>query len=315
MTDPTACPSDAPSAEDELRAQLERGDAVARSIVPILRHLLAAEDSGLFSDEIVARVRGMVSDIAGQLIGEPDDEKSPDESLSVLTDMLADNAALLTHLHALALEWQLTERLHARLSLDAVLSPLMQALVASAEPATSALAMQVLAAQARFCQTQRRMQLQLAELPGDLLHAVLVSARTFAGIEPEADARAAEREASIRQGYDEGSTRLAMLSRLVADLGTGATAALSIEHAGAGLFLSALAAGSGLDRDAAVLATHETQRARLALALRRAGLKAPGVNEQLLAFHSDLGVPESVMRIGAEDAAVLLGESGSGWRT
>ena len=311
MIDASVHRSDPLSVEDDLRAQLARGDAVAGSVTPILRHLLAVEDNTLFSEEIVARVRGMLADLAGQLIGKPEETGADEHRIAILAALLAQNTPLLTHAHALALEWRLTERLHARLSLDTVLSPLMQSLIASPEAATSALAMTVLAAQARFCQSQRRMQLPLTELPADLLHVALVSLRGFAGSEPATDTLAAGRETEIRQEYDEGATRLAMLSRLVAELDGGAIVAIRVPHAGCALFLSALATGAGLDRDAMVLATHETQRARLALALRRAGLETPVLEEQLLSIDPDLSVPDGIARISIHDAGVLLSESGA----
>jgi hypothetical protein len=50
--------------------------------------------------------------------------------------------------------------------------------------------MNLLAAQARFGQAQRRMRLPLAELPGDLLHGALIAMRHVVGTESTADARA-----------------------------------------------------------------------------------------------------------------------------
>jgi hypothetical protein len=58
-----------------------------------------------------------------------------------------------------------------------VLSPLVQELVAAKEGDMAALAMTVLAAQARFMQHHRRMELPLGELPGDLFHKALVLLR------------------------------------------------------------------------------------------------------------------------------------------
>ena len=63
MTEQTA-----ESVEQVLRDELVRGDAVIASARPVLRHLLASEDSALFSDEMIARVRGMVLDVAQQLL-------------------------------------------------------------------------------------------------------------------------------------------------------------------------------------------------------------------------------------------------------
>ena len=76
-------------------------------------------------------------------------------------------------------------------------------------------------------------------------------------------------------------------------------------------FVSALALASGQDRDMAVLATNEGQLARLALALRAAGLKPAGVEEQFLALHPDVALPEGFETLGADRAAALLAQSGA----
>ena len=153
------------TAESILRDDLASGDAMLETVAPILRHLLANEDASVFSDEILARVRGILSGIADELLtaltpaGAGDDPPKPDRQVAdLLVAALVGNTALLTHVHALALEWQLTERLQARLSLDPVLSPLLQNLIAAPDADTARVAMNLLAAQARFGQSMRRMR-------------------------------------------------------------------------------------------------------------------------------------------------------------
>lgn len=299
--------------ESVMRDELARGDAMAESVLPILRHLIAAEDSSVFSDEILARVRGVLSDLASALLdalaaagGDADKGRSRPEELAVLTEAFVDNPQLLTHVHALALEWQLTEKLQARLALDPVVSPLLQTMIASAEPATQALAMTFLASQARWCQAQRRMRLPLAELPGDLFHAVLMTVRTLAGESGEVAQQVLMAETQLRQGYDESANRLGLAARLMLNLGGGAHSALSVSHAGVALFLTALALGSGQARDTVVLSTHEAQLARLALALRAAGLKPAAIEQQFLTLHPDVVLPPGFERIGPDGAAALL---------
>lgn len=298
--------------EFRLRDALERGDAVLATAAPVLRHLLASDENGLFADAVVARVRGMAGDVARQLFGHlaVAGEAEGDELLAGLTMAITENPAFLGHIHALALEWQLTELLQARLALDPVLSPLLQALIGSADPATAELAMKFLAAQARFGQAQRRMRLPLAELPGDLLHGALLAMRTIAGVTPETEARAAAAEASIRSVYDEGRSRLGLVSRLVMGMGAGAVAALSLDHAGAAIFLSALAAASGQDRDLTILATSETQRARFTLALCAAGLKPAAIEEQLMTLDPDAVLPAGLDRLSRDRAAAILAMAG-----
>lgn len=309
-------PAEATAADIEegaLRANLARGDAMLGVVAPVLRHLLVHEDNGMLSEEIVARVRGMIADLAGALLGRlaAPDEAVPgplhsEADIAALVAIFAADAALLRHVHALALEWQLTERLQARMALDPVLSPLLQALLASPDPAMASLAMHGLAAQARFGQSQRRMQLSPGELPADLLHGVLLALRNFAAARPGGQQRAAAAEMAIRAEYDESRSRIALLSRLVTGLGPGAVAALTVGHAGAAIFLTALAAASGQDREQAVLATGEGQGARLALALRAAGLKPEAIGEQLFALHPDASPLPGFDRIAPDRAAALI---------
>mgnify|MGYP007030461497 CR=1 FL=1 len=305
----------ADSVETVLREELAHGDAMLGTIEPILRHLVASDDHSVFGDEIIARVRGMIADLAGQLLDEVAKaqgneavaQKAPEQA-EALSLALAGAPNMLTHVHALALEWQLTERLQARHSLDPVLSPLLQALIASTEPNVAGLAMNMLASQARFCQSQRRMKLPLGELPADLMHFALQSLRSVATNVPAETVAGAE--AAIRGRYDESCSRIGLISRLVVGMGAGAIAALSITHAGSAIFLSALALASGQPRELAVLSTNESQLARLALALRAAGVKSQGVEELFLSLHPDVALPDGFERLGADRAAAILAVSG-----
>lgn len=302
-----------PSAEDLLRDELSQGDVQIGTYAPILRHLLASDEHSVFSDEIIARVRGMMADMARQLLdemgasGEDDGVRNHDPvAVAALVSRFVGHQGLLTHCHALALEWQLTQALQGRLALDPVLSPLMQALIASSETLTATQAMALLASQARFAQNQRRMQLPLSELPGDLLYAVLVALRSYGGEDPQRVESCAKAESAIRSKFDEGRSRLGLIARLLGAMGGGATAALSVSHAGAAMFVSALAMATGQDRDMAIMATSEGQFARLALSLRAAGLKPQGVEEQFMALFPDVTLPENFDQLGSDRAAALL---------
>lgn len=307
-----------PTAEVEavLRDELARGDALAGTIGPILRHMLANDEHSLFGEEIMARVRGMVADVASQLLdaqgqaaGQADDRDHPREAIEALAAEFVAHPGFLAHVHALALEWQLTERLQARLALDPVLSPLLQALIASPDAPVATGGMAFLAAQARFIQAQRRMQLPLTELPGDLLHTALLGLRSHAGDGDEAQAHASEAERAIRAQFDEGLSRLGLIARTVTGMGSGASAALNLTHAGVAIFATALALASGQDRDMAILATGEGQLARLALALRASGLKPEAVAEQVFVIHPEASLPEGFDQIGPDRAAALLAQS------
>ena len=297
-----------------LADELAVSDAAMANTQPILRHLLGNEDHALFSDRIVAAVRAQLRDIAFQLVvavetaaGNAEGRAIAEETCDPLASAFAAHPIMLGHAHALALEATLAERLSARLGLDPVLSPLVQALIASSDPNTSATAMSLLAAQARFGQSQRRGELPLGELPGDLLHAALIVMRTWIGDEDAArDRHAAAAERAIRERFDEAGSRLGLLQRLVAGMGGGAIAALDLTHGGVALFVTALAMGSGHERDAAVLALSDGQLPRLALALLACGLKPAAVEAQFLALHPDVTLPEGFESLRPDRAAALL---------
>ena len=301
-----------------LRDELANGDSLIATIAPILRHLLANDEHSVFSDEIIARVRGMMADVARQILtelaiasGNPDERDHSPEQISALIESLIGHGGFLAHVHALALEWQLTERMQARLALDPVLAPLLQALIASSDAAVASSAMALLASQARFATSQRRMQLPLSELPGDLLHAALLALRGHVGEIASVQAALAQAEQAIRGRFDENRSRLGLISRIVIGMGGGATAALAITHAGVGIFVSALALASGQDRDMAVLATNEGQLARLALALRASGLKPQMIEEQFVSLHPEVALPPGFEQLGSDQAAALLARSAS----
>lgn len=298
--------------EQILRDELARGDAMAGTILPILRHLITNDDNSVFSDEIIARIRGMMTDIANQLLdalsraaggrAEPDKAKRRDAVFQALID----NPLLLGHVHALALEAQLGMRLQVRLSLDPVVPPLLQSLIASHDAETQALAMQVLAAQARFGQAQRRMSLSLAELPGDEFHAALIAFRSAMGPDLETSDRVAVAERELRYNYDEANSRIGLLSRLLHLMGNGAGSALSVTQAGAALFVTALGLLAGQRRDTAILATHESQLSRLALLLRSAGLQPAGIEEQFFALHPQVTLPPGFETLDSGGATAIL---------
>lgn len=309
MIDNAVHPADAQTVEALLRAELARGDALAQSVQPVLRHLLAAQDGALFSDEVLARVRGMLGDLARGLLeigGGPAPTAPSSEDCEVLVHAFMDHRGLLGHVHALALEWHLTDRLQERLALDPVVSPLLQSLVSSEHEATQALAMTWLASQARWCQMQRRMGLPFTELPGELLYAALQAVRAALSGVPGAALRIAAVEAAVRARYEEGTSRLGLATRLIVALGRGGGTALMVSYGGLALFLSALAQRSGVGRDVLALSTHEAQAARLALALRAAGLASDEVRRQMLVFHPAQGLPESFDQIGPDMAASIL---------
>lgn len=288
-----------------LRGGLVREVRALASVVPVLRHLLGAEAQSLVSDAILARVRGMIHDCGAQLVaaqaGRHPATVAADEhsaARDALAESLMDDESLLAHCHSLAVEGLIADRLQQRHGFDPVLSPLLQELIASEDPAVASLGMAALAAQSRFVQGQRRMELPLLELPAELFHRLL--ARVQTGADDSAGL------ARLQAGYDEGNSRLGLLARLVAAMRRGALAALGLEHAGIALFATALAGETRIRRGAVVLACHESQGVRLALLLRAAGLVPAAIERQLLLVDPAARLPRALGALSADQAATLL---------
>ena len=126
MIEPTTGPSSTatPRADPQwpegeaLRLALAQGDQALGRIGPILGHLLSTRDQSLFSDELVARIRAMLTHLAWQILriqAEATGVKGREEFAAAhgeaLSEQLFDTPALVAHCHALALEWQLIARL------------------------------------------------------------------------------------------------------------------------------------------------------------------------------------------------------------
>jgi hypothetical protein len=271
--------------------------------------MLSGEGHTLVSEAVVARVRGMLADLARQLLqaesGEDGRAGPPSgEAIDRLAAHLAEDHVVLGHSYALAMEGHLTERLEQRSSIDPVLSPLLQELIGSDDPSVAELAMATLAAQSRFVQSQRRMDMPLAELPAELFLSVLERwQRDPAQGMREVPVEAAKR---LKQSYDEGASRVGLLARLVSAMRGGAIAALELDHAGLALFASGLASLASQPRDTAVIACHESQAARLALAFRAIGLDADAIERQFMLLEPELRVPRTIADIASDRARAIL---------
>ena len=307
-------PADDPL-EHALRAELALGDRVISAARPILRQLIANDDHSLFSDEVIACIRGMMLHCARQLLravanvlveqaNQPaGSEAFVENNLSSLAAPLLADTAFLIHAHTLVLEAQLAERLLQRSGIDPVLSPLLQDLAASSDAAAAAQAMHVLAAQARFIQHQRRMEWPLNEMPGDLFHNAMLALQATGVASPDV-LSAAQRQ--LRNDYDENRRRVAQITRLIMGMDRQAVRALALDHAGLGIFVTALAMASEQDRELAVMALCENQFARLALSLRAAGLEQHEVQKQFVYLHPEIDLPPGFAALPADRAARLL---------
>mgnify|MGYP000035223023 CR=1 FL=1 len=290
-----------------LHAALARGDELIARSGPALHRILAVEDRSLLSEAVVAQVSGMLADLADQLVAARGASIEPVAAREAVAARLLLVDALRTHCQALALEWRLAVKLEAELAIDPVLSPLIQALVADADPNVGAVAMAVLAAQARFAQSQRRMQLPLGELPAELFHAALLAAREAVAAAGQDDA--ARAEARLRAGYEEGAGRLALLARLVATAGGIPTPMPTLEDGGVALWLSTLAARSGEDRERTACAAADPLLGRLLLTLRAAGVAPAEAERQALRTQPDAVLPRGLQDIGTREAAQWLAEA------
>lgn len=302
-------------AGDALRQELARGDVALSGVAPVLSHLLASPGQALVSEDVLARMRGMLGDLARQVIAahaEFEEKGSPTRAgmQSDLATRLASSSIVVSQCYAIAMESQLGDRLEQSGSIDQVLTPLLQELIASPDESTAELAMATMSAQARFVQAQRRMDMPLGELPSELFLEVLALGRKVcAASEPEAYDKA---EQVLRAAYDESVSRLGLLTRLVGGLSGAIRAALDLEHAGLALFATALARTSRQARELAILSCHERQVVRLALGLRSGGLKPEEVSRQFVVIHRDLVVPEGVEAIAPEEAVALLKGAAAG---
>ncbi|MFL0356519.1 hypothetical protein ACI5KX_08550 [Erythrobacter sp. GH1-10] len=293
-----------------LKDELARSDRALHGVPSVLTHLLASAGHSLVSDAIVARLRGMHSSLAVQLLNAKSGTSggSPDSrDIDRLADHLAGDSVVLSYCYALAMEGHLAERLEQRCSLDPILSPLLQELIASPDAATGELGMGALAAQSRFIQSQRRMELPLAELPAELFHAVLKRWEVHERGDPEL----ASAIKALKARYDEGASRVGLLARLVSSMRGGAIAALELEHAGLALFVAALSTLGKQPRELAILACHEQQAARLALSLRAAGLEQAAIERQFLLLEPTERLPGDIGEISPKRAAALLKNASS----
>ena len=294
-----------------LKDDLARGDRALLSVAPVVSHLLDNSGPALVTDAIIACLRGMLEDIAVQILQAVDPQNAQKNAsalqVDTLVEGLSDNNGLLDHLYALALEGTLTARLDRQLGIDPVLSPLLQELIASDHAAIAELAMKALAAQSRFVQGQRRMGLGLGELPAELFLSPLNSAQNNPAVTAIEGSDVAFE--TLRKRYDEGAGRLALFARLVLSMRGGAVAALDLEHAGLALFTSALAGLTRQSRDVAMFSCHERQTARLALSLRAAGLDQAAIKNQFVMFGPVERLHAAIAEIAPERAQEMLSAS------
>lgn len=304
---------DSQAFETLLKNDLAYADQVIAHTGPILRHLLRNDDRLIFSDEVISRVRGMLTDIVrqmvqalGQVAGHSDGAAWASKTSSDLVDFLSSDQALLHHLHMLAVEWQLAEKLQGRLGIDPVLTPLLQDMIAAQDHDLAARGTNLLAAQARFGQAIRRMQLPLAELPCDLHDTILMTMHRYVADDPAAIVAAELADAALRNVKSNAASRLDLLAYVTSAAGTKANGTLSLQNAGVAVFVTALGLYAGLPRETAVMCTTESQVPRLKLSLIAAGLDRGALIDTFAMLHPDLTLPEGIVQMEPHRASALL---------
>ncbi len=235
--------------------ELSRQDAILGRAAPVMSHLLTSGEQTILSDEIVARTRGMLVGLAQQVLGREDAYLKP-EDLARYRDLfvaqLCESRSIVEYCHALAAEWQVIKSLQSDHSLDPVLPPLFQQIIASSDSTLAGVGMQLLTAQSRFVRQQQRMAVSLDDLPPSLLDRLLKLGRNVdTGQNVEAYARL---ERAIREKYDESLSRPALLLRALRMMPDSLRdAAFAPLDSGLSLFLTNLAVTSGQDREAMTL--------------------------------------------------------------
>lgn len=299
-------------AETVLRDELARADRALAGAAPVLEHLLAGAGRSLLSDALVARVQGMLNDLASQfamrLQALRDPEVAADmDGVEELARLLASDSAILKHLHAAAIEGALTQKLDQRGGMDPVLSPLLQELIASPDALVAETAMQALTAQSRFMQGQGRLQQPVLDLPPETLELALRIWVRSVPMEHEPIVTQAMRDLKLE--YDEAKTRHALFARLVGSMRSGVVAALDLDHAGAALFISAIALRTGQTRDRVAMSCHEHQASRLAISLRAAGLEPDAIERQFVRLDPAGPLPTGLGGLSSEAARAMIEDS------
>lgn len=300
-----------------LRAELARGDQALAGVAPVLVHLLGQSGQSLVSDQTLAHLRGMMDDLARQLLtqlaSQGVDEQTIDPVLKHdLANRLSGNTQLLSHCFALCAEAQLSQRLEREHHIDQVLSPLMQELIASSDEALAELAMSTMVAQGRFVQSQSRMSLPIQELPADLFRQVIAISQAVLANDTNEQFELAS--AKLKEQFDEAGSRIALLSHLITSLRGGASVALNLEHGGLALFASALASITGQPRELAVLGCSEQQHARLAFGLRAAALPSEQIERVMAIVHPQIDLSSAFTNLSAQAAQDMLSQLPTGAR-
>ncbi|KQM17380.1 hypothetical protein [Novosphingobium sp. Leaf2] len=287
-------------------ANAERASGAARSFLAQAARSPASDD---VSEETRVRTYAALASLAvavlDGLVGAAGARHQPAE-VDVVIRVLSECPALLEHLRADVIEWQLTQRLHDTLALDPVAPPLLQQLVA--QPDHRAAATAFLTAQMYWCRAHARMNMTLGNLPYAVQNQVCGVIQALGASEPDLADRANIVCADVRSASDPAADRERCSAKVLELLGLDAPAALRVQEAGVALFLTALARRTMQSRTAVAGWTDEAQAARLAVSLRAAGTDPGDIRQQLLALHFDDALAEGLAQIAPQQASDMLAD-------
>ncbi|WP_375291340.1 hypothetical protein [Qipengyuania sp.] len=304
MIGPGATPPSDNADQHPLRAACAFGDAVLAQNQRALEHLLLSQDRSPVSESVVVHVQAMIASLARALVGTRIEYEG---SAARLETQLIRQEEIRSHCHALALEWRLTKQLEGVIGIDPVLTPLLQQAISHGNTTIAGTAMAALAAQARFAQSQSRMELSPFELPAELFHLAFLVARDSAS--PAEVENFGTKEARLRSDYDEGNSRLALLAQLASQLDEPSAKLLDIQQTGVALWLATLSLRSGETREQISFATVEPLLGRLLLTLRAAGALPEEAEAQALLIANDASLPRGLHEVGTREAAQWLAQS------
>lgn len=286
-----------------LRADLAGDDRALSGVVPVLSHILTNRGEPMVSDDIIARMRGLIASAAEQLLASEEQQASAEE-LDTLNIALASNGSIVTHYYALAYEGAVSEDLAKRVGLDPVISPLIRELMGSKDKSVAEIATKLMASQARFIEGQKRLQSSIFELPPEIFEEMLATCKAWA--KQQIRPMQVRSTAGIKSSYDEASTRLGLLAHLIAMLGASGQLVCEIETAGFAIFCSAVSGQTRQPRELIVLSCQSHQSLRLALALKACGISTESIIRQFECVGNDVAFPDGFDTWDEQSATALL---------
>ena len=303
--------------ESVLREELMRADRAVAGIVPLLGQMIESGGQNFISDALIARIAGMLRDIADHLAHEIEEPAARSILTESLGDMLTQESDLVSYLYKVALEAELTKRLADQSVIEPVFSPLLEEQISSSNTAIAEAADAIIAAQSSFWQFVTRGGFAFDSLPADQREKAItlrdaVSAQANAAIRASSgnlQDSPGDRAKDPSEPVAPSASRVDLLIVLLEAMGDNARLALDVERAGFALFVTALAGFSGQSRASTILACHPHQAARLAVSLRAAGLATQDIQAQFSVLEPVELLPPNFDELSIDAARAILTSS------